>query len=225
MQLEQLEHHWQSLNQKLDQTLTLQTEMLRHTVLQPARRRVNRLVIWPAIDIVFCLGLLFLGGIYVHDHWQETLQLFPAVTVMLGALALLLGTIWQLQRISELDWAGPVVTLQCTLDQLRVARIRQFKWIMLLAPLMGFCGFTVGIHWLLEWQSEGRVQLQFHAAWVLANYIFGILFVPIGYFAARWLARRCDQHPWWQNVLDGISGTSLHSARQDVARWANLQNE
>jgi hypothetical protein len=60
--------------------------------------------------------------------------------------------------------------------------------------------------------------------WIVANYAFGVLFVPLGYLVARVLAERCHRHRWWQAVLD-ISGRSLKVAALDVERWASLQQE
>jgi hypothetical protein len=225
MQLEILEQQWQALNSKLEHSLALQTEMMRQIVLLPAQKRINHMAFWPILDLVFALAVLVSGGIFMRVHWQQTALLLPSITSMIGMLALAITSIWQLQLISELEWSGPVVKLQHTLNRLRVSRIHQFKWIMLLSPLVGWCMFIVGIQWLLEWTSEGRVNIveKLPQAWVIGNYLFGIIFVPVGYLAARFLAQHCQRYPWWQSVLDGISGKSLHLAQTEVERWRNLQ--
>ena len=143
----------------------------------------------------------------------------------LSAILLLGSSIRQLMFIAELDWAGPVAAIQGSFERLRVLKIRQFKWVMLLAPLVGFCGLIVGLYWLANFASNGQANLldKLDAAWVVGNYIFGVLFVPAGYFAAGVLAKWCSRHSWWQSVLDGISGTSLKAAAKEVETWANLQ--
>jgi hypothetical protein len=172
---------------------------------------------------VFCVGVLLLGSAYLRDHWRDTRLAAPAGVVVAGAAALLADSIRQLARVAELDWGGPVAEIQGSLERLRVARIRQFKWVILLAPLMGFCGLVVGLHGL----SGGRVNIPdaFDPWWVAANYAFGVLFVPLGYLAARALADRCRGRPWWRAVLDDIAGNSLRAASQDVERWASLRQE
>lgn len=227
MQLEELQQQWQWLDQKLDQSLALETELVRRVVMQPARRCVNRLAVWPAIDIVFCAGGLLLGGAFLSDHWRDWQLVAPASAVMIGLFALLADSIRQLQRVAALDWGGPVAEIQGSLERLRVAKIRQFKWIILLAPLVGFCGLMVGLHWLFGGLSDDRVNIlhKLNPWWIGANYAFGVLFVPLGYLVARVLAKRCHSHRWWQAVLDDISGNSLKAAALDVERWANLQHE
>jgi len=224
MQLEELQQQWQRLDQKLDLSLAMQNELVKQVVLQPARRRMNRLAVWPAIDAAFSLGVMLLCGAFLGSNWQETRLMIPAVVVMAGALALLISSAVQLNRISTLDWTGPVAEIQKSLEELRSIRIQQFSWIILLSPLVGFCALIVGLHWSLNWFSEGRVHIldKVDPWWVIGNYVFGLVFVPLGYYLARVLARRCRHQTWWKSVLDGISGKSLQQATIEVDRWASL---
>jgi hypothetical protein len=225
MQLEQLQQEWQRLNQKLDQSLALQAEMVRQVVMRPARRRVNRLAIWPAIDLVFCAVGLLLVGSFLGDHWRDWRLAAPAIAVMISAGALAAASVLQLVRVAELDWCGPVAEIQTALERLRAVKIRQFKWTILFSPLVGFCALMVGLPWLFEWLSNDRVNIldKLDQRWVVANYLFGVLFVPLGYYVARYLAERCHRQQWWKATLDDISGKSLKAVTRDVERWANLQ--
>jgi len=225
MTLETLQQQWQQLDRKIEQTLTLQRELATQAIIQPARRRINRLAVWPAIDVAFCAVVLLMLGSFTYDHRQDWRIVLPSLIVTFGAILLLADSIRQLMRIAELDWTGPVAAIQQSLDGLRVAKIRQFKWIILLSPLVGFCGLLVGLHGLFEWLTEGRLLIldKLDQRWIIANFIFGVLFVPAGYFLAGILARKCHCFSWWRSVLDDIAGTSLKRARQDVERWEILQ--
>lgn len=227
MQLEELQQQWQRLDQKLERSLTLETELVRQVVMQPARRRVNRLAIWPAIDVAFCVCGLLVGAAFLSSHWRDIQVMVPAGVVMVGLAALLVDSIRQLERVAELDWCGPVAAIQGSLEKLRIAKIRQFKWIILLSPLMGFCGLMAGLHWLFEWLSGDRVNIldRLDSLWIVSNYALGVLFVPLGHALAGALAKRCQTRRWWQSVLDDISGKSLKKAAMDVERWASLQQD
>lgn len=227
MQLEELQQQWQRLDQKLDRSLALETELVRQVVMQPARRRVKRLAFWPAIDLVCCAGGLLLAATFLRGHWREWQLVLPTGTVVISVIALMIDSLRQLARVAELDWGGPVAEIQRSLEELRVAKIRQFKWIMLLSPLVGFCGLLVGVHWLCESFSEGRVSIldKFDPWWIVANYAFGVLFVPLGYYVARVLAEKYRGHRRWQSVIDDISGKSLRAATQDLERWAGMLKE
>lgn len=224
MQLEEMQQRWQQLDQKLDHLAELGSTLAHQVIVQPARRRVTRLALWPSIDIGFSVCLLILGIQFLRGHGQRLELLGPACTAMLGALGLLISSMLQLQLLSTLDWTGPVANIQASLHRLRVARIRQFKWIILLAPLMGFSAFLVGVYWVIDTVSQGRADIleKLPASWVIANYVFGVLFIPVGYYVARALARHCKNHRWWQAVLNDIAGHSLQAAVQDVRRWDGL---
>ncbi|MDG3006960.1 hypothetical protein [Paludisphaera mucosa] len=227
MELEELQQEWRRLDQKLDRSLSLQTELVRQVVMPPARRRVRRLAVWPAIDVAFCVFGLILVGTFVSGHGSEWRLLAPAIAVMIGFIALLASSIRQLAAVGRIEWSGPVAEIQAALERLRVAKIRQFKWVMLHSPLLGFCGFLVGAHWLFDWLTEGRVDVlaRLDARWVAANYAFGVLFALAGRHVARWLAARWAGRPWWRATLDGVSGESLRAAARDVDHWASLQDD
>ena len=87
MQLEEFQRQWQLLDEKLDKTLKLERALLRQTVMPPTRRRVNRLAIWPALDIAFCIVVLLLAGSVLGEHWVTS----SIVVVRDGATILRLG--------------------------------------------------------------------------------------------------------------------------------------
>jgi hypothetical protein len=227
VQLEELQQQWRRLDQKLDQSLALQTELVRHALLRPARRRVNWLAVSPAIDLVLSIGVLLLGAAFLSGYWHDTRCAAPAAVIMAAAAAWLVACIRQLDLVAGLDWSGPVADIQSSLEALRVVKIRLFKWVILLSPLLGFCGLVVGLHWLFGWLTGGRVAVVdlLNPWWVAGNYAFGVLFALLGYLVAGVLAKRCRGHRWWQSVLDDISGTSLKEAALDVERWASLRRE
>ncbi|HMP01876.1 MAG TPA: hypothetical protein PKD86_06625 [Gemmatales bacterium] len=225
MQLEQLQAQWRQLDQTLKQTLALQQEVFRQAVIAPARRRVHWLAFWPGLDVAFCCIVMLLGGAFLSSHWSEPRLVVPAAVVMAAALALLISSVRQLVLLGELDWSGPVAAIQHALQRLKVQKIRQFKWVMLLAPLVGFSGLVVGLQAGLGWLTDGRVDVveRLGSAWMLANYAFGLAFVPVGGIVADWLARRYQGQGWWRAVLDDISGASLNAAAREVERWVRLE--
>lgn len=227
MQFDDLERQWRQIDQKLDRSLALETQLLREIMASPARRRVQRQAIWPAINVAFCVGVLGFCGNFLHSHQDDWRLASLASIVVGGALALLVASIRQLIAVAELDWCGPVAAIQASLDRLRLMAIQQFKWVILLSPLMGFSALMVGLAWLVNWGADDRVDIlaKMNGAWVVTNLVFGVLFVPFGYLAAHWLASQCSGRPWWRETMNAISGKSLHAAAKDIERWASLMRE
>ncbi len=81
--------------------------------MQPVRSRVRRFAVWPAIDLLFSIGVLLMAGAFVGDHWRDLQLVLPALVVVAGAAALGVSSILQLQRVGELDWwSGPIAEIR-----------------------------------------------------------------------------------------------------------------
>jgi hypothetical protein len=184
------------------------------------------LALWPALDVVFCIGILVLTGSFLGDHWNIWSLAGPASILIIAAIMLLIDSIRQLALVSGIDWSGTVVDIQSSLSRLRIAKVRQFKWVILLSPLVGFCGLIVGLQWLLDRLPEQHFIFdKLNPSWVVANYVFGVLFIFFGHVIVRILAEQFSNRGWWQHVLDGISGSSMTKAEAELESWASLDDE
>jgi hypothetical protein len=226
MQFEELQMQWQRLDEKIERTLKLENELLHLAAMQPIRRRVNRLAVWPAIDTALCAGILLFAGNFIAVHWSSPSLIAPVGVLIVAAIALLGDSIRQLIQVSQIDWDGTVVDIQSSLSRVRISKIRQFKWVLLFSPLVGFCGLIVGLQWLLD-SLPGRhfILEKLNPWWVVANYAFGVLFIPFGHGIVRFLARRFGNKGGWQRLLDDISGNSMCKAKAELKRWSSLNDE
>jgi hypothetical protein len=205
MQFEELAQQWGRLDEKLERTLKLDNELLRLAITRPAQRRVDRMAFWPAFDVALCALVLVLNGGFLYEHWGTWSLVAPAGVIMAAAILLLADSTRQLIAVSEINWDGAVAEIQRSLSQLRIMKIRQFKWVILLSPLVGFCGFILGLQWLFDWlPGEHLILDKLNPWWVAANYAFGLLFIPFGHAVIRVLAKRFGYRGWWQDLLDGI---------------------
>jgi hypothetical protein len=227
MELDELRRRWAELDRKLDRARAVEGELLRQAVVPPARRRVGRLAVGGGLDVAFGVAGLLAVGAFLARYGGDVRLALPALGLLAGFAALLAGAVRQLERVSRVDWSGPVAEIQAALAALRVARLRQFRWVILLAPLMGTCGMVVGLQALVGWASGGRARIldALDPRWVAANYAFGLLFVPLGGLAARVLARRYGGRAWWRSLLESLSGRSLEGAAREVDRWARVMRE
>jgi len=221
MELAELQERWRQLDQKLDRTLATNSTLLRQIGLQATRRRIDRLAVWPAIDLAFGALVLLVSGSFLGDHWSEPTLGLPALGLMVASVLIVIDNVRQLASASRVAWEGPIVDIQLALSHLRHARIRQFKWIILLSPLLWLCMMTVGG----ELVFGVNVIQTLDRAWVVANIAFALLVVPAGVVIARALGRRWQHHPFWRNLLDDISGRSLATAQQELKHWAELGDE
>jgi hypothetical protein len=221
MELEQLQERWHQLDQKLERTMTINTALLRQIRLQGTRQRLSRFAVWPVIDLVFAALVLFFSGSFLGNHWPQPTLVIPALGLMIAAVFLVIDNIQQLVCVSRISWDGPIRDIQLALSRLCHARIRQFKWVLFLSPLLWVCLLLVGSKVLFD--VNGLES--FDPWWLAANIAFGLLFIPAGILIARALEQRWQRTPFWQTVMESVSGHSLGVARKELQHWAEFGDE
>jgi hypothetical protein len=218
MELEQLQAQWRLLDQKLEQSLAMQSALLRQIQTQKAKRRLNQLAVWPVIDLAFGVFVLFVSESCLGDHWTTPSLALPAASLMIAAIVFSAGNIRQLALVRLIEWDGPIGAIQTSMSRLRRARIQQFKWVILLAPLVWFAAMCVGGEVLFGADLIASAD----RAWVISNILFGIAFIPGGIFLARLASNHWRETSFWKDLLDGISGRSLRAAQRELDQWSEL---
>jgi hypothetical protein len=92
---------------------------------------------------------------------------------------------------------------------------------LLLSPLVWFCAMCVGGELLC---GANLIQSA-NSAWVIANIVFAICFIPVGMMLARVASRLWPDSVFWTAVLDSASGRSLVVAQRELDQWTELTNE
>jgi hypothetical protein len=227
MQFDDVEYLWKRLDDKVERSKAIEAELLRRVILAPVSRRVKWMTFWPAIDIPICIGGILLLVRFVGEQWSDTRVLVPAGVLVLSIFALLVDNILQISQMAGVDWSGPVAEIQASLERLRVAKIRQFKWVILLSPLLFCCGVIVAVEWA-SWSLTGdrlTILLKLEQRWVIGNVIFGFVFLLLGLLVVYVCSQMFRKHAWWQSMLDGIAGETLKRAKKEVELWKSLQHE
>ena len=226
MQIEDLQKQWQQLDEKLDRSLRINTELLRQTVVGSTRGRLTHWMIWPSIDIAASVFVAIFSIAFATDHWVAWELILSALVLLVGAISLCVSSVRQIAMISEMDWAGPVVSLQQSLAALRVVQTRQNYWILLTSPIVGFCGLIVFLQWLLDFLPETHFILEkLNQSWIWGNILFGILFVVLGYIATRLFSRRFCNRSWWKSLEDSFTSRTVIRARDELDQWVRLNDD
>jgi hypothetical protein len=145
-----------------------------------SKLRFVRLVLW--YEVAFGVLAVLLVGSYLFDHIGALRFALPAGGLHLCAIAILGLAVRQLVALGQIDYAGPVVEIQRRLAELRVARARSNRWLLLSSPLLWALLVIVAPHGLVGLD----VYRAFGLPWVAGNFVFGL--VVLG--AAIWASRR-----------------------------------
>ncbi len=226
MDLEEMQSRWRQLDEKIDRTLKLESELLRISIAQPAKRRMQWASVGPVFDFLFCILVVNLSGNVLWQHRQEWGLVLPAVVLIAAAVVLSIDTIFHFQKMSEVDWGRPVSEIQRALTRVHLGRVRQLKWILLMAPLIGFCMFILGLQGLGDLGAVPiRILEKLDRTWILCNYAFGLIFPVVGHLLLHYLGMKYQGQGWWLSLINSLSGASLQKTRQEVDRWRELELE
>jgi hypothetical protein len=218
MELDELKQNWDSMNRKLDASLTLNAQLVRRSLLTGSGNALQRLGVGNAASLVLNIVLVLIAGSLLADSTDSLRTFVPALLLHLAAIAALGMSIHQRIALHAVDLSESVVAIQRRLERLRALRLLELQWILILSPLLWILGLLVtarsflGIDLLRDGPRD----------WVLANFGFGIAMIVV----ARWAAGRISMAtPRGQRLLDALAGRALHDARQTLQALKEFERE
>lgn len=215
---EQLNQLWKEQSEKLDVAIDLQHSLYEESRISQVSSALRRFTIFPVLDLMFGMVIMIFAWSFVLENWPVGYLLAPAVSLLVFAHAAVAISIYDLTLIGRVSFGGSICETQSLIERLKSNRIREFKWAVLLAPWLGFSFFMMVIAWVTDFQVFQKLSM----AWILGNFIFGILFIPVGLWIAQRLAQRKSNAAWLQNVCDGVSGTNLAVATRHLQELQDL---
>jgi hypothetical protein len=221
MELQTLEERWLQLDKKIEENSSLLTALVKSTQERRADRLHRRLAFWPILDLAFGIVVLLIVGSFLGDHRLEASLSLPALAIMPAVIFLAIDNIRLLVLLADLSWDGPIASSQVMLSRFRQARIRQFKWIILLSPLLWIC---LSIVFAKKYFDINIIEST-DPWWVASNLAFGVFFIPGGIWIARSLSNRWRGTKFWQSVLDSISGRGVVAAQRELQNWAEIESD
>lgn len=219
MELDELKQLWQEHDLKLDEALRINREAARRELLRPAGTALRRMQ-WRVGAGIATDGVLLLWlGRFLGDHFREPRFLLPAALLHLAAIAGLGSGLRQWIALRGIDLGEPVLSIQRRLEALRVMRLRLLLGIVALSPLLWLPMLVVALRGFLGVDAYAR----FSGAWMLANLLFGLVFVAVAVWAARRYADRAKGSPRLQRLMWDLSGTSLSKAIETLRRLESFE--
>lgn len=214
MELDDLKHAWQTLEQRLDTQAALNLQTVKDSKLDKMRGGLRPLVFGQAIQIAIGALIALWGGGFWTEHLDASHLLIAGLLVHAAGISMIgFGTAIQV-RIAHIDYSAPVLTIQRQLAQVR--------------KLYVYGGLAAGLPWWLLWMPLLMVFLKetfdFDLYADVPSLIwFGSATGVAGLVATclllRWTGRRAQ---WAQRLEDGAAGGSLRRARSmldEIARF------
>jgi hypothetical protein len=220
LELDDLQRSWAAQNQRLDEALRLNRQLLSRTELSKVRSAMQRLRVALGVELAMgAVGVLALGS-FAADYHSEPRFMIPAVVLLLVALGLFASTVAQRVKAGAIDYDVPVTAIQRRVEELRVSRIRTTQQLLLIAPLLWTPLMIVGMRML----GADAYQL-LGAGYLIANLLLGLALIPILIWASRRLAGRFGNSPFAQRLARDVAGANLSAALERLAGITAFEHE
>jgi hypothetical protein len=221
MQLDDLKAAWAAHGTTLERSLAIDERLLRETLLRKVRLALTPYVLWRTLDVALGIAALLVVMPVLAAHVTE-----PRYVVVAGALAAFTFAITALRtsllvNALQLDYAGPVTSIQRGLERVKIAEYRAFKWMLLGGVTIWLPAMLVLFEVLTGVGALARVDL----AWLAANLILGLVVLALGQWWSKKHVERSDLSPWARRLVDALSGRSLRSAAGHLAELSRYERE
>ncbi len=224
MDLDELKTLWRQTDERLQAmapALRLGQRLARAGAFDRVRSklRFTRLVLW--YEVAFGALMALVVGSYLANHLGEIRFAAPAALLHLGAILGLGFAAWQLVALGQIDYGGPVLEVQRRLAQLRLARARGNRWLLLSTPLLWALLIVVVPHGLVGLD----VYRAFGIAWVGANLLLGIVVLAAAAGASRRFPAWVESSRVVRGRGDDLTGRRLATASDFLDELAAFEGE
>lgn len=218
MNLEEMQLVWKQLDSRLERQELIVRMELRDRRLNRARLGLRPLFWGQVLQILFGVLVILLAVAHWTAFRYTPHQLAAGVIVhVYGVLTIILGGI-TLGRMSQIDYAAPVATIQKQLASLRCMYVRS--------------GMVVGLSWWIIWVPFMMVVFGLLGADFYSNAPFAIylgLGIGVVGLLATWIFHRWAHHPNRPRLAkwldESVAGGSLTKARKIVDEVAQFEQE
>jgi len=221
MTFENLQEQWVACDKKLDLSIRLNTALLRESLVSQARSALRWLSPFVVAELVCTLVVVIALGAFIASHVRDVAFVAPAIVLDVCAIGLLASCGRQLAMLSALDFSGPVVDVQKSLETLRRIRCRTTMWTFMLVPALWIPLLVVGLEAVFGVDAYST----FSAGWLAVNALFGLAVIPVMVWCSRRYADRMAQSPFVQRLMDDIAGRSLTASTASLDQLARFERE
>jgi hypothetical protein len=218
LDLDEMKQIWAQHDQKLDESIRLNRQVLSTLNLKSARSALQRLMVGLALEALAWLAIVIALGGFIYDHGGTLRFALPGIAADLYAIGMLAGAIRQIVAAQGIEYGQPVAAIQKRLEAMRVLRIRITQW-ALLAGVVVWAPFAIVIGKVLF-----RIE-DYSQVWLWANVVFALSLIPFALWVSKRFADRMHHSPFLQRAMRDIAGQNLMAAKDFLARLSQFGND
>jgi hypothetical protein len=216
--LDEMKIKWVEHDQKLDESIRLNWQLMKVANLDRARSALQRMTRFLVLEALIWFAIVMALGSFIHGHIATLRFALPGVALDLFAISMLAATIWQVVAARQINYGQPIIAIQKQIESMRVQRIRMIRC-GLLAGAVVWAPFAIVTSKVLSGISS------YNPAWLWANLLFGLALIPLTLWLSKKFGDRMSRSPFIQRLMKDIAGDNLNAAVAFVARLSEFEDE
>ena len=221
--LDDLKNEWMARDRQLESSLRMNTILLRDSMLEKHVAHMGGSSVGNLFQILFTLPFLAFFGWFISRHLDQPKFLIPAILLQAWTVTMLALTIQQRGALRALDYSRAVVALQGEIEQIKIVRLRTFKWAFLTGQLLWWIPFVLVVFKALG--VDLFTVSEFMPGFIAWNIAFGLAFIPVSMWGTKLLVGRLGASPRFQRFTDTIAGRDIAAARKFLAKLARFERD
>lgn len=221
MNLDDIKNQWSAFDKKLDNSIKLNTLLLKEVSLNKTNSYLRRLSVSIYTELILSFLVLLILGNFIWNNLYHIKFLIPAISLDLFIIFLVHSSIRQLIEINSIDFSEPIITNQKKLGSLRVRRINETKMVFLLSPLLWVPLLIVVVRAITGLDPYSI----FSASWLVGNLLFGLAVIPIVFWVSKRYSHKFQSSLFVQSIMNDIAGRSLNEAVGFLDKLAKFEKE
>ena len=221
MNLEELKLNWAAHDQKLDTIIRLNLRLLNATKLNKTRSALQRLMAFLVLNLAVNFVVVVCLGSFIADHITAPRFVIPAFALDVFALLLMASSVRQLVLAGGVDYSGPVAGIQKKMERLRIHKIKETKWTLVVATLIWTPLQIVALKAFLGLDAYSL----FGPAYLAWNVMVGIAVIALAIWVSKRYATRLERSSIVQGLMDTFAGYNLNAATQSLRNLEDFEKE
>lgn len=218
IELDEFKQKWAELDRKLDVNIRLNRQLLNATKLNQTRSSLKRVAAYLGVELAMWVVIIGALGNFIYHHLSRPQFVVSAIALNLYSIGMVILLGRQIAAALQIDYGKSIATIQRQIEALRVLRIRNTQWAVLV-------GVVVWVAFLIViFQALFGVDI-YQPAWVWSNVAFGLALIPLCIWVSRKFGDRMDRSPFLQAIMRSLAGYNLNAAADFLVTLKRFEEE
>jgi hypothetical protein len=213
--LDEMKELWMAQNEKLDETIRLNRELLSFANLKKARSASERIALLLSLEAVAWFAIVGSLGSFIYHHIGTLRLSLSGIALDVYAIAMLAATVRQIVATRQIEYGRPITALQKQIETLRILRIR-ITQLALLGGTIVWAPFVIVAGKAFFGVDVGN------APWFWANVAFALCLIPVALWLSKAFGERMGRFPWIQRMMNNLAGRNLNAAADFLSKLSQF---